>query len=271
MRFHDAYARLTPFELAFPDLDRLDVLVTSVVEEARQLGVDPWNRGAFLLLGSVGALLRDLKPPESGSETFQEYGTMAFHSFHFHRSGRPVVLVTAALVRHLVEEDLPAGNVPGEASHGRVEAPGPSGYIQLPRHLFWVRTAPENRPEPVDGLFWTLSGGEALHLLLVLGLRDDRPGLAVVVVSDAPWEDASHWLRADVRATGKDFETTLPGGELDGLYSIETAGEALKLVARLFHHMTSTPESLTDHDPAGRPDEAVAPSGLPFVRADHRA
>ena len=270
MRFHDTYARRTPFELAFPDSRRFDELVTSVAEEAEQLGVDPWNRGAFLLLGSVGALLRELKPPESGSETFQEYGTLAFHAFHFHRSGGHVVLVTTALARCLVEQEPPPGDVQEEDS-GSVEAPAPSGYIQLPRHLFWVRTAPDDPPEPVDGLFWTLSGDEVLHLLLVLGLRDDRPGLAVVVVSDAPCEDAMHWLHAEMRTGRTDFETTLPGGELDGLYSIEAAGEALKLVARLFRYMVASPTSLTDHRPSRNDEGTVASSSLPFVRADHRA
>jgi hypothetical protein len=170
-----------------------------------------------------------------------------------------------------VEEDLPEEYVPGDAPQVGVEAPGPSGYIQLPRHLFWVRMAPEAPPEPLDGLFWTLSGGEVLHLLLVLGVRDERPGLAVVVVSDAPWSDAMQWLRTEIRAAGRDFETSLPGGEMDGLYSIEAAGEALKLVARLFRHMTSRPESLTDHDPSGEDGSTVTPSGLPFVRADRSA
>ncbi|MEJ2205917.1 MAG: hypothetical protein P8170_17620 [Gemmatimonadota bacterium] len=267
MKFHDTYARRTPFELAFPDAHRLEELIASVAEEAEQLGVDTRNRGAFMMLGSVGSLLRELQPPEAGPETFQEYGAMAFHAFHFHRAGRPLFLVSTALARHLVEEEPGAGGVvPAD-----LDAPGPAGYVQMPRNLFWMRPAPGSPAEPVDGLFWSLAGREVLHLLLALGLRDDRPGLAAVIVPEVPWTDAPHWLSAQMRATGRDFATTLPGGELDGLYSIETAGEALKLVARLFRYVTALPESVESHAPVQEERESVSPSALPFARVDHRA
>ena len=55
MPLHDAYARLTPFELAFPDPDAVDDFVRSVEEEAEAREVDASDRMAFSMLGSVGS------------------------------------------------------------------------------------------------------------------------------------------------------------------------------------------------------------------------
>jgi len=60
-----------------------------------------------------------------------------------------------------------------------------------------------------------------------------------------------------MRQAGPDFETTLPGGELEGLYSLETAGEALKLVARLFQYLSEVPAALTAREPASGGDELL--------------
>ena len=261
MDFHDDYARLTPFELAFPDSDALEELVDSVLEEAARLGVDPENRGAFMMLGSVGAFLRDFQPEDAASEAIHDYGALVFHAVHFFRGGGSIHLATVDLVRALVDEITKSATPPV------LVAPGEAGYVQLPRNLFWVRPAPDAPAEPADGFFWTLTDTGVLQVLLALGLREGRPGMAVVAVPEVPWADAGQWLHAQGRDSGQDFETTLPGGELEGLYSLETAGEVLKLVARLFHHMETVPHTVEESAPfdAG-PDEAVAPSRLPYRR-----
>jgi hypothetical protein len=91
-----------------------------------------------------------------------------------------------------------------------------------------------------------------------------------------------HWADADARPDGVDFETTLPGGEQDRLYSLETPAEMLKLVSRVFWHVDTSPESLSsqrvaDADDAGSahavgfeartagdPAHRMPPSGLPY-------
>ena len=71
--------------------------------------------------------------------------------------------------------------------------------------------------------------------------------------------DAGSWLRADARDEGADFASTLPGGELGGLYSVQTAGELFKLVARFFAYVASVPEASSPRP--GRPPEATGPDG----------
>jgi hypothetical protein len=48
---------------------------------------------------------------------------------------------------------------------------------------------------------------------------------------------------------GEDFGTTLPGGELDGLYSLTASGEVLKLAARLFAYERAVPGAVEKHLP----------------------
>jgi hypothetical protein len=84
--------------------------------------------------------------------------------------------------------------------------------------------------------------------------------------------DARAWAVERAREGGEDFATTLPGGELDGLYSVVTVAEALKLAARAFAYMARTPEALGEIERAPHPTEVDAdpgaprPSLLPFRR-----
>ncbi len=220
MSFHDAYLRITPFELAFPDA------------------------GA-----EGGAPLQD-------AASLRECGVMAFHAVPFQQAGCPVFLLDTALCRFL------AGAWEGR---GVPAPPGPAGYVQLPRNLFWAHAEPGTPPEPVDGFFWTVSVGEVLHLLLATGMRDGRPGLSVVPVAEAPLADAPGWLHATVREEGSDFATTLPGGELQGLCSLTAAGEVLKLAARFFAHLAGSPGASRTGEP-GPGDASPAPSRLAYRR-----
>jgi hypothetical protein len=247
--FHDSYGRTTPYELAFPEGGAAEELWAAVDEEASVPGIDPWDRQAFVLLGSVGSFLRRLQGPDEPAASVVPYGALLYHSYHFARAGRRVHLLSTRLCRALVD--------PG-ATFGAPTLPVDAGYAQLPRHLFWTRPTPEGVPEPVDGVFWTRSPGDVLQSLMATGLREGRAGLAVVPLPEAPWADAPRWARAHVRQEGRDFETTLPGGELGQLYSLERAGEVLKLLARFFGYWSAAPPS------ASRPfASASEPSGPP--------
>jgi hypothetical protein len=189
------------------------------------------------------------------------------------REGRPVHLVDVHVARYLVE---------GPAPGGTPEPPARAGYVQLPRHLFWVGGEGDEAAEPVDGFFWTLSTDGSIHVLLATGMREGRSGLAVVPLPDAPWAEAGAWMDAHVREVGADFATTLPGGELEGLYSFTAAGEVLKLAARLFAYEGAVPEAVEKHAPPtngrdhGNPvgaesrepggSEGPTPSSLPYRR-----
>ena len=257
MSLHDAYARRTPFELAFPDAGAVDDFVRAVSAEAGAREVDASDRMSFALLGSVGATVRTLQGPEAPSEALHDYIALLYHVYHFVRQGRPLHLVDVHVARLLV--DGPPAGAAGEP-------PAPAGYAQLPRHLFWVGGGDEPA-EPVDGFFWTLARDGTFHLLLAIGMREGRPGLTVVPLPEAPWSDAHAWTEASVREGGGDFRTNLPGGELEGLYSLTAAGEALKLAARLFAYERAVPAAVEKHMPpsdGGGEGDGPAPSRLPY-------
>jgi hypothetical protein len=184
---------------------------------------------------------------------------LLYHAVRVARAGARPLLVTETTARALVDA--------GEHVVS-LEAPAPAGYAQLPRNLFWIQATPTDVAEPVDGLFWSLGEQGLLHILVVVGMRDDRPGVAVVPIPEAPWADAPSWLDAHIRPEGTDFTTTLPGGELDVLYSFLAAGEVLKLTARLFARVQARPDTVVDGSPGSTHREGAGPipSALPYRR-----
>lgn len=233
-----APARVTPFELGLPDSDFARARFDAFAQEAGRRGMDPADPGAFLLLAQVGRTVHDLQEGEGGGALLHSFGAFLYHAFHFERAGRPLFLVEAPLARFLVEGDPAFAGYEGAL-------PAAAGYIQLPRHLFWARPDGDEGPaEPLDGIFWTRAVGEALCLLAVTGIRPGRAGFSVLPVPAVPLGEAVAWMGRSVRETGRDFETVLPGGELERLYSIEAIGELLKLAARVCAHAVTVPEAL---------------------------
>lgn len=267
MSDRDAWARLTPYEVGIPGREYADENFAAIAREAAARGVDASDPGAFLMLGEAGRVLRELQSEEGrGGEMFQRFGAFLFHAYHFHREGERLILLETALARYLVEGSPGAGAWAGELPQG-------AGYLQLPRHLFWSRPDEDETPEPMDGVFWARSTGDTLSVLVALGVRRDRPGLSVVALPPVPLADAPAWVREPARAEGEDFRTTLPGGELDRLYSIETLGEALKLTARALAYLHAVPEGLGEEERSPAPAEVRGegqggplPSRLPFRR-----
>jgi len=255
MPFHDVYARLTPLELAFPDLADARAWADEVFREAAELGVDPLDPGAFMTLGSVGSRLQQLGGPDVPGATLLEYVTLAFHLCHFERAGRPLLLVDTPLARWLTR----AGQVEGSP-----KPPLPAAYVQLPKNLFWMHDEPPGPAEAADGFFWTVSGG-LLHVLLATGMRDGRAGLGVAPLAAAPLTEARAWLSATLRDGGADYASTLPGGDMEDLYSFTTAGEVLKLLARLFAHVGAHPDAVVSGQTPS-PDAVPAPSALAYRR-----
>lgn len=261
MQFHDEYARITPFELAFPDRDQAEGLVADVRAEAERRGADVQDWGAFNMLTSVAGFLQNLREPDAPPEAFMDYGALAYHAHHFLDAQAPVFVVSTHVARYLVD---------GGADAEGVEAPARAGYAQLPRNLFWIHSGAEGEPaEAVDGFFWFVGEDGLLRLLLAVGMREGRPGLGVVRMPEVPFSEAPTWLTAEIRPEGRDFATTLPGGEMEGLYTLTTTGEVLKLVARLFAYMGGVPDGVGPSSTAGAIESGAgqpAPSVLPFRR-----
>ncbi|MEQ9398057.1 MAG: hypothetical protein RJQ04_02705 [Longimicrobiales bacterium] len=257
MAIHDDYARTTPVELAFPDAGRAREVFDAVAAEAEARNADPSDLAAFMQIGPVGACLRDLRAPDVGGEALHQYAVLLQQAYLFDRAGRPLYLLDTGVVRYLVD------GAPGGAT---VALPAEAGYLQLPQHLVWLDGG-AGHPESVDGMFWNRSADGVLRLLLAQGLRGDRPGLAVVPVAEAPWSDAGSWLDVQVRGEGADFATTLPGGELEGLYSFQAAGEPLKLFARTCAYLLAFPDMVEAADPVETPPaDGPTPSRFSYRR-----
>jgi hypothetical protein len=261
----DAWARLTPYEVGIPGREFARTTFEAIREEAEARGVDPSDPGAFLLLGEVGRAIREIQGEERGGDVLHRFGAFLFHAFHFHEAGELVLLAETEVVRRLVEEEAEEGDWSGAL-------PGDAGYLQLPRHLVWAHPDPEGPAEDLDGILWARSADDTLSLMPAFGIRTDRPGLSIVPLPTVSLADAADWPGARARVEGTDFETTLPGGELDRLYSVVTAGEVLKLVSRAFAFVHAAPECLGATESAPRPDEVrdlprgTRPSFLPFRR-----
>jgi hypothetical protein len=257
MSLHDAYARLTPFEIAFPDGAAIERLVDEIDEEASSRGVDPSLVGVFLTLGSVDDFVRALQPPGASSSAMAQYGALVFQAVHFARAGRPVYLVDTPTVRSIVQE----------APAGEPEPPTAAGYVQLPQHLVWMDGGEAGAPESVDGVFWAVTGDGALHTLPVTGVLPDGPGFRALPLPEAPLADAGVWMAVEMRDSGSDFSSWLPGHELDGLYAVRTAGEVLKLLARFFAHVAERPEVVAAGVQGAAPQgPGPRPSALPYTR-----
>lgn len=264
----DEWARITPYEVGIPGREFADATFGAIREEADGRGADLTDPGSFILLGKVGQALREIQGEERGAEVLKRFGAFLFHAFHFHRVGELLVLMETPLARRLAEGSLDPGSWTGELF-------ADAGYLQLPRNLFWAAPeagSGESSPEPLDGIFWTRASGDTLALLVALGVRDDRPGLSVIELPPVPLADARNWVLERARPEGVDFETTLPGGELDRLYSVLVLGEALKLAGRVLAYLATTPEALTSVERAPHPKEVrrdpstPRPTLLPFRR-----
>ena len=253
MALHDAYARRTPYELAFVERARAEDLVRRVDEEAAGRGADPHDPTALVTMGAVADFIRAIEGPDRPPEALHSFGALAYHGVHFTREGCPLYLLATAAARYLVEGS-PAGTAAPVTR---------AGYLQLPQHLFWAEGEGEAAPESVDGVFWTATPAGVLHAMIATGLRPDRPGLAVVPLPPAPLAEADDWLRVEVRPEGGDFESRLPGAELDSLYAFRSAGEILKLLARFFAYVGHVPGALEARR-AERDADGPAPSTLDY-------
>ncbi len=293
MAIHDAYARLTPYEMLLPDAGFPDRHFPGIADEAGQRGVDPANPAAFVMLGQVQAALAELRAEDAAPESSNDHVGVLFFAYHLWRTEGTVVLAQQKTMRALLSGE---GEPPrdGRNSLWSKELGGRAGYVQLPQHLVWLEEArndpqeghsdPQaarddsqetrgNPAESVDGFFWFADSHGALHLTLVAGMRVDRPGFAVVPVPPLPLDSLDDWATGPAREGGGDFATSLPGAELDGLLGIRTPAEVFKLAALLLGFVArerpeaSPPPEVAQRPPGTREDAPATtgprPSALP--------
>jgi len=236
----ETHERQNPYQLVFGAESIDDRLFPPIAEEAEARGQPLDDPERFLFLSSVGKLLQAIAEPDAyergegeaveTDDALRQYGRLLYHAFHYWRDRKPTRRVDEESLRWLLDDVESVGD-------WRLAPPSSSGYLQLPRNLVWAEPAPGLKPEPADGFFWRYAEADdeapQLHVLLVLGVRADRAGFSVVPATGV-LDDEPHWAEVDARPDGTDFETTLPGGELDALYSVTTAAEVLKLASLCF-------------------------------------
>ncbi len=259
MAVHDGYLRRTPTELLFPEPADAEQRLADVERAIVDSGADPADPLQMGSLPVVAELLADVRPAGDDPHATHAYAFLLFFSFHLWRADADPWLLDLNVARRLVAHDMDLGGWTGVLPTG-------VGYLQLPSNLFFVRPESDGPAEPVDGIYWFVSEARDLWVLLASGVRDGRPGFSAVALDRLPAEHAGAWATEVIREEGPDFESTLPGGHLDELYSIETAGEALKLLARVHAHVELRPESVGDRElPPGESDKPI-PSRLRFRR-----
>lgn len=257
MPIHDAYARVTPYELLLPSQEFAERWFPVIREEAEGKGGSLETPESFVLLSQAAMALREIRGEDDAPELIQQHGALLFQAFHFWENQKPFYFLDTPVARYLVE---------GGPKEGEWEPslPGKAGYIQLPHHLFWSAGEEGEVPESLDGIFWSAPEGENVTLLMVMGIRKDRPGLAVVPLPTLPLEAAGPWASMDVRPEGQDYHSDMPGAELEGLYAVSSGGEVLKLAMRAFWYLEANPGRLV-------PEEGKAGSENGQTAADSSA
>ena len=263
MAIHDAYARLTPYELLLPDPEFADRRFPAVAEEADERDIDLHNPAAFVMLGAVQGVLAELREEDATPESAHDHGVVLFFAYHLWRTGGAVVLARQKTLRALMLDDM----APATADHKPLwlhQLAGQAGYVQLPQHLVWIEEARNDPPESVDGLFWCGDGHGALHLALVAGMRSDRPGFAVVPVPPQPVGTLPDWAAGPAREGGGDFTTSLPGADLEDLLGLRTPAEVFKLAALLLGRLVEARPTLrSPQAQVAAHSDAEAPPGSP--------
>ncbi len=263
----------TPYEIVFEDMAFDAEHVPAIRADLETRPDAALSPGAFVMLGSVGRLLRALRPPSEEDATAApdavlHYGALAFQAYHFHAAGRRLFTIDDELLDTLLAQ-------PALGSWS-FAAPAAAGYLQLPRNRVWAPGAMDSPPESVDGFHWTVLAGSdrpptRLDIVLCTGLRPGRPGLgAIDIAVPLPVPSPGHWGDVQARDEGRDFANVLPGGELDRLLALTTAAEVLKLASRTFWYVNTRPGAvgeLQSSRPGTPPASAHAmpPSALDWV------
>ena len=226
--------RLHPYELVFGTSEFEDERFPAIRAEAEGRDVDVRDRESFIMLETVGELMRSLLPPDAGVPATAQFGAIVTHAYHYWLAGKQTVSIDEPVLRALLER----------ASIGSwdITPPTPAGYFQLPRNVVFARVAEDAHAEAIDGFFFVMPGTndpavppyERLDVLAVLGLVPNRAGFSVIDISTTLTAEApGHFGDAAAREEGSDFSNVLPGGE-GRLFAVTNELEVLKLVTRCF-------------------------------------
>lgn len=234
-------ARVTAYELF---LEPLEVTAFPVIQaEADQRGLDVRRRDQFVLLGQVGATLREVVPEDSPPDALDEYSELLYQSFQFWTFGHRMYDFGEEITERLTSPSFDVGKW--------MLAGPPSCYLQFPYQRLWARVAADAAFEPVDGCFVVVDdtqpapdAGAHLRIQMLLGVRDDRPGVSLVSYRTDlhPRQAAEHATPS--RDDGEAFENVIPGGERKGYKTIVTVSELEALVVRALCYLDRNSQAL---------------------------
>lgn len=253
-------ARITPYEALLEPLET--VSWPHIREEAAHRGADTRRRDEFVLLGAVGATLRDVIPDDAPADAVDEYAELIYHAYHYWAFGKRTYVLNRQVLDQLLapEYSLGAWTVAGP----------PSCYLQLPAQRIWARVTSDAPFEPIDGCFVvvedTAAGPDAamqLHAMLVLGLRPERPGISLVGYR-AELDPHRAAERADLpwRGDAPPFANAIPGGERQAFHAIVTESELEAFVLRTLQYLDLHSDRLIAHEPKSGDDRS---SALPYI------
>ena len=249
--------RPTPYELILEPLEAS--LFPAIREEADARGSDTRRRDQFVLLGHVGAALRDIIPDDAPADATEEYADLLYHAYQFWEFGRRLYVLDPAVADAVTAPTFRIGDW--------VLAGPPSCYVQLPYQRLWARVGPEAPYEPVDGCFVVVDdtepapqAGAHLRVQLILGLRADRPGISLVSYRTDldPGNVAANAARP-WREDAEPFASAIPGGERRGIRSIATTSELEALAIRALFHLDRHPEALVPREGSAAEGETHLP------------
>jgi len=233
--------RLTPYELIFQPLEQSAFAAIRV--EAAQRGSDPADREQFALLGLVGATLQEMAADDAPPQAIESYTELLHQGYQFWSFGRRVYVLSERAMARITR--------PAYDLHNWILAAPPACYLQFPAQRIWARVGPEQPYEPADGCFVAVRDGAAgdataeLRILLVLGLREERPGISLVSrVARFDPHAAADRGRAPWRDGSAAFSNAIPGGERMGYLTIATMSELEALVLRALQYVDRHPERL---------------------------
>lgn len=250
--------RRTPFELIFDADELADREFPGLRQEAERQRIETARRHEFARLERARALLARLAPDPVEATALDRYLDVLFHGFNFWNAGRHLFACEAEAVRDLIDE-------PPDLRGWRLRLPHPAFYIELPKNLFWAEIMEEHPPEPVEGVFVTREAveGTRADLLLVMGMRPERPGLSAAELN-ADLEPAPAPSEPDL------FRSNIPGAELAGLYSLSRSSEAVLLLLRLLWYLDTYPESMEHVPGADTAEPRLAGQLVPTTLDHHR-
>ncbi len=166
----------------------------------------------FLIAPPVVEWLDALRPEEGIGDAVDEFVLLTHAAYRWWAEGS----ATRSFDREATESLIASAAV-GSDGTGQLR----TTYFQVAPHRIWGRIEESNH-EPLDGWFAVVDGDE-LRVVGCLGVHPERPGLSVMAVAGPRNTIAP---RAD---GAPPFAPTMSGGDLAGLYAIDTPDELLQL------------------------------------------